>query len=180
MRQRVIAGLATIIVAGILAGPSMATGPEKVDAPGIVNFSQIDGSSGFAGTTVGCGGATQSSAMPWLKNEGFVSVINLRLASEEGADVEVSRAAAEKIGLNYFHLPFNPQDLSPAVVDAFVAAVGNEESQPVYIHCGSATRAAALWMIGRAREDGWEIAAAGEEARLIATKPEQAITIDSL
>jgi protein tyrosine phosphatase (PTP) superfamily phosphohydrolase (DUF442 family) len=44
--------------------------------------------------------------MPWLKSEGFATVINLRLASEEGATVERSRAEATAIGMKYIHSPF--------------------------------------------------------------------------
>ena len=59
-------------------------------------------------------------------------------------------------------------------------AVGDEASQPVHIHCGSATRAGALWMIGRLQKDGWEIYAAGQEAELIAEIPPGAITLAAL
>ena len=33
--------------------------------------------------------------MPWLRDEGFSTVINLRAATEEGVDLEGCRAAAE-------------------------------------------------------------------------------------
>ena len=150
---------------------------EKTDIPGIVNFSRIESSTGFAGSPVGFGGATQRSAMSLLKDEGYAAVINLRLVSERGADVEGSRAAAEAAGLNYIHLPLNPQKLTPAVVDAFVAALGNGENRPVYVHCASATRVAALWMIGRVQTDGWDIDAAEAEARMIAAKPDSAVAL---
>ena len=143
--------------------------------PGIENFSRIDGSSGFAGATVGFGGATQPSAMPALKQAGFRSVINLRAASESGAEIEASRAAAETAGLKYIHLPFDPTSPGASVVDDFLQAAGDEGNHPVYIHCGSATRAAALWMIGRVRADGWDLDAAAGEARAIAAKPDDAV-----
>jgi uncharacterized protein (TIGR01244 family) len=148
---------------------------EKIEAPGIENFSRIEGEPGFAGSPVGLGGATEPSAMPWLRGQGFASVINLRFATEEGVDVEGSRAAAEAAGLDYIHLPFNPKVPDPELVGEFLAAVGSQENQPVYIHCGSATRAAALWMIARVLRDGWELEAAGEEAKGIAGKPDAAI-----
>jgi len=47
----------------------------------------------------------------------------------------------------------------------------------VYVHCNSATRAAALWMIGRVVEDHWSVDAAANEAEAIARKPDQAIAI---
>ena len=140
----------------------------------IQNYSQIDGPSGFAGSTVGFGGATPSSAMSWLRGEGYATVINLRGASEEGANVEGCRTAAEAADLNYVHLPFDPRTPDPQVIDDFLAAIGDEANQPVYIHCASATRVAALWMIGRVLRDGWELDAAREEAAGIAAKPAEA------
>jgi uncharacterized protein (TIGR01244 family) len=133
---------------------------EKAEIPGITNFSRIDQSVGF-------GGATQPSAMPKLKSEGFASVINLRVARESGADVDASRAAAEAAGLNYIHLPFNFANPDPHLVHHFLDAVDDEANQPAYIHCGSGTRAAALWMIKRVLDDGWEIDEARQETEMI-------------
>ena len=56
-----------------------------------------------------------------------------------------------------------------------MAAVSDETNQPVYIYCKTATRVAALWMVSRVLEDGWEIDAAREEAKAIAAKPDEAI-----
>ena len=58
--------------------------------------------------------------MKALKQEGFVAVINLRQASEPGADVDAGRTAAQSAGLKYIHLPFNAQAPDPAVVDRFL------------------------------------------------------------
>jgi len=151
----------------------------KVEAPGIVNFSLLEGSTGYAGSSVGFGGATQASAMPWLKSEGFATVINLRLASEDGATVERSQAAATAIGMKYVHLPFDPHSPAPNLMDNFISAVGEKSNQPVYIHCHSATRAAALWMISRVQKDGWAFDDAANEAKLIAEKPDESIAFAS-
>jgi uncharacterized protein (TIGR01244 family) len=140
---------------------------KKPDVPGITNFSRED--------AAGFGGVTQPSAMPWLKQAGFASVINLRLAAEPNADVDASRAAAEKAGLSYVHLPFDTANPDPELVPEFLAAVGEEANQPVYIHCASGTRAAALWMIKRVLVDGWKIDEAREEAEAIAAKPAEAV-----
>ena len=145
---------------------------QKVEVPGITNFSR-------SGMTAGFGGATQPSAMDWLKDDGFVSVINLRLASEEGVELDASRMAAEAVGMEYIHLPLDSKNVDPQVIDNFLAAVGDEANQPVYVHCGSATRAAALWMIKRVTVDGWDIDKASNEARAIAKKPDAAVAFAS-
>lgn len=133
---------------------------QKGDVPGVTNFSRVD-------ATVGCGGATQPAAMAELKKHGFASVINLRLASERGAEVDASREAALAAGLKYIHLPFNASSPDPALVDGFLAAVADRSNQPVYIHCASANRVGAVWMIKRTLQDGWPVEKAQEEAEAI-------------
>jgi uncharacterized protein (TIGR01244 family) len=145
---------------------------EESEVPGVTNFSRI-------GNTAGFGGATQPTAMAGLKDEGFASVINVRLATEPDVDVEASAAAAETAGLKYIHLPFDAADPDPQLVDDFLAAVGDEANQPVYIHCNSATRVAALWMIKRVIVDGWEFEEARGEAEVIAEKPADALAFVS-
>ncbi len=133
---------------------------QKIDVPGVRNFSRVD-------ATIGCGGATDATAFPTLKKEGFVSVINLRPASEPGANVEASTAAARQAGLKYMHLPFDAAAPEPKVVETFLAAVADKANQPVFIHCGSANRVGAVWMIKRVLQDGWAIDRARTEAQAI-------------
>ena len=142
---------------------------------GIENYTRTDERPGVAGSPVGFGGTTPPSSMASLKSEGFAAVINLLVAAEPGARVEECRVASEETGLKYIHLPFNPTNPDPSIVDNFAAAVSDETNQPVYIYCNTATRVAALWMILRVLEDGWKIDAAREEARAIAAKPDEAI-----
>jgi len=143
-----------------LAGADTSAQVRKGQVPGVANFSRVD-------ATVGCGGATQAAAMPELKKEGFRSVINLRMSSEPGADVEGSRAAAQAAGLKYIHLPFDTRNPDPMLVQNFLAAVADTSNQPVYIHCASANRVGAVWMIKRVLQDGWDLGKAQEEAEAI-------------
>jgi uncharacterized protein (TIGR01244 family) len=155
-------------------------GPIKQDVPGIVNFSEITGNTGIGGSVVGFGGATAPAAMQWLHEQGFTTVINLRSADETGADVDATRAAAEAVGLRYVHVPYNPQlapaEIAPAV-HAFLETLGARQNQPVYVHCNSATRAAAFWMIARVLDDHWQFDAAAAEAQSIAGKPAVAVDL---
>lgn len=141
---------------------------QKKDVTGIRNYSRVD-------ATVGCGGAVDPAAMTALKQEGYVSVINLRLASEEGANVDAGRAAAKAAGLKYIHLPFNAAMPDSKVVDSFLAAVGDKTNQPVFIHCGSANRVGGVWMIKRVLKDGWPIDRARTEAEAIGLNNPQLI-----
>jgi uncharacterized protein (TIGR01244 family) len=146
-------------LAAFVAIPLMAQ-VQKQEIPGIRNYSRVD-------ATVGCGGAVDPAAMSVLKKEGYVSVINLRLANEEGANVEAGRAAAQAAGLKYIHLPFNAAMPDPKVVDSFLAAVADKGNQPVFIHCGSANRVGGVWMIKRALQDKWPLDRALTEAQAI-------------
>ena len=133
---------------------------QKGELAGVRNYSRVD-------ATVGCGGQTDPAAMTAMKQEGFVAVINLRQASEPGADVEAGRSAAQSAGLKYIHLPFNAQAPDPAVVDRFLAAVADRSNQPVFIHCASANRVGAFWMIKRVLQDGWSADRARAEGEAI-------------
>jgi uncharacterized protein (TIGR01244 family) len=151
--------LFAVALTALLAAP-LAAQVQKQDMPGIRNYSRVD-------ATIGCGGATDPSAMAGLKKEGFVSVVNLRLASEQGANVEAGRAAAQAAGLKYIHLPFDAASPDPALVENFLAAVADRSNQPVYIHCGSANRVGAVWMIKRTLQDKWTTEKALVEAEAI-------------
>ena len=107
------------------------------------------------------------AALEGLKNDGFKAVINLRQATEPGANIEENAARAKALGLNYIHIPFNGQSPDPKIVDDFLAAVANKANQPVFIHCGSASRVGAVWLVKRVLQDGWPVDKATEEAKLI-------------
>jgi uncharacterized protein (TIGR01244 family) len=156
----IIRSVASVVLMFAVSVAVPAAQVKKGEIPGITNFSRVD-------ATVGCGGATQPAAMAELKKQGFTSVINLRVATEDGANVDASRSAAQTAGLKYIHLPFEVASPDPKLVDNFLAAVANTSNQPVYIHCGSANRVGAVWMIKRVLQDGWEIAKAQEEAEAI-------------
>ena len=177
MRLKIRAFAFTLVLAVALAAVGSKANAElkHFQAPGIFNYTLLTGASGNAGPVVGFGGATKPAALAWLKGEGFATVINLRLASEDGVDIHAARIAADAAGLTYIHLPFDAKKPDADLIENFIAAVGNRANQPVYIHCHSATRAAALWMIERVRRDGLDIDEARSEVKTIAEKPDEAI-----
>ena len=155
MNMRITAIVASIVCSGaILAAQAEVT---KQSVPGIVNFAKVE-------TTVACAGATTPAALAEVKRMGYASVINLRQATEPGVDIEASAAAAKAAGLNYIHIPFNTASPDAAVVDTFIKAVTDKANQPAFIHCASANRAAALWMVKRIAVDKWDVERASTEA----------------
>ena len=115
-------------------------------------------------TTVACAGATTPGAVAEVKKLGYHSIINLRQASEQGADLEAEAAAAKTAGINYVHLPFNAASPDPMLVDNFLKAVTDPANEPAFIHCASANRASALWLIKRIQVDHWDTDRAVAEA----------------
>jgi uncharacterized protein (TIGR01244 family) len=155
MKVRVL--LCGALFSGMVALASAQSGVSKATIPGIVNF-------GYISNTVSCAGATSPGALAEIKRLGYASVINLRVASEPGADIAASANAAKQVGLHFVHLPFNASSPDPVLVDKFIAAVTDQRNQPAFIHCASANRAAALWMVKRMVVDGWDAERAGAEA----------------
>ena len=154
--------IAVVLVAGAAAGHVTLSARQvtKETREGIKNFSRLE-------TTVACAGAITSDAMPEVKKMGFVSVINLREAQEPGADIEKHRAAAEAAGLRYYHVPFNGAKPDPKVADQFVKIISSAEAAPAFIHCASANRASAMWLIKRIVVDKWDVDRAASEAEAL-------------
>jgi protein tyrosine phosphatase (PTP) superfamily phosphohydrolase (DUF442 family) len=95
---------------------------------------------------------------------GFASIINLRLPSEAGANVEGEAAAAKAAGINFYNIPFSGQSPDPKVADQFLDTVTAKNNEPAYIHCAAGNRAGAMWMIKRLVVDHWDTDKAFTEA----------------
>src|SRR6266850_823204 len=145
------------LVLGVGGATLSAQNVTKETLPGVTNFSRLE-------TTIACAGATTPAAVAGLKQMGYASIINLRLANEAGADIDAEAAAAKTAGINFIHLPFNAASPDPAVVDSFLRAVTDRKNEPAFVHCASANRAAAMWMIKRMQVDKWDADRAGAEA----------------
>jgi uncharacterized protein (TIGR01244 family) len=142
------------VIAVILLSAALAA---QTTPPGTANYTRVD-------ATVACAGATTVEAIPALKAEGFKAIVNLRQATEPGADIDRSRAVAQDAGLKYIHIPFSGSDPSTGAVDEFLRAMKDPSNSPVFIHCASANRAGMMWMIKRVMIDGWSVEKASEEA----------------
>jgi len=147
-----------------LAVPAFAQ-VTKQERAGIVNFSKVD-------AVVACGGATDTSALEGLKADGFKTIINLRTAAEQGANLEQNAARAKELGLRYVSIPFSAQQPDPKAVDVFLGEIANKSNQPVYVHCGSASRVGSFWLVKRVLQDGWTVEKATEEAKAIGLRGE--------
>lgn len=156
MPQRLALSVLSLVLLSTITH-AQASKVTKETIPGISNFARLE-------TTVACGGATKAEAVPAIKKMGFASIINVREATETGADIDQEAAAAKAVGLNFVNVPFNVASPAPDLVDRFIAAVTTKENTPAYIHCAAGGRAASLWMIKRVQVDGWDETRALEEA----------------
>lgn len=129
---------------------------QKSELPGVRNFTRVD-------ATIACGGQPGPGAISAIKEAGFKSIVNLRTASEEGANPEAEKKAAEDAGINYFWLPFVTASPDAGKVDEFLKAVADPANQPMLIHCASGGRASMFWAIKRVMLDGWPVEKAMNE-----------------
>jgi uncharacterized protein (TIGR01244 family) len=151
---------AVLIVAVATIGASIAVAQSDVmksTIPGITNFAQVQ-------TTVACAGAVTPESVAAIKKMGFASIINLREASEKGANIDAEAAAAKTAGITFVHIPFNSTAPEAPAADRFMKTITESGTQPAFIHCASGNRAAAMWLIKRVLVDKWDNDRAMEEA----------------
>jgi len=159
--------LTAVLSAGMVTGilPQAAAPSQTPQIDGVRNYTKVD-------ATIGCAGATEDKAFASIAELGYKAVLNLREATETGVNIEASEAAAKVAGLKYFHLPLNGSAPDPKVADEFLKIVGNTDNQPLFIHCGSANRVGAMWLIKRMLIDQWPQDRAVAEAKAIGMRSE--------
>lgn len=165
--------LTAVLSTGLAAGtapqsaqPPQSTPPSQTpQIEGVRNYTKVD-------ATIGCAGAVDDKALESIATFGYKAVLNLREATETGVNIDESKAAAEAAGLKYIHLPFKGSAPDPKVADEFLKIVANTENQPLFIHCGSANRVGAMWVIKRMLVDDWSEERAVTEAKAIGLRSE--------
>ena len=154
MRLNVVYALALVFV---IVAPSRA----QQDASSIRNFLRVNDQ--FC-----TGGQPRPEQLDTLKKEGVNAIINLRPPSEHRAEEE--ETAAKGLGLRYFNIPVVFSDPKREQVDQFLQVTDDPANRPAFIHCASAVRVGAFWMIRRVLRDGWTLPAAEAEAQKIGLK----------
>jgi protein tyrosine phosphatase (PTP) superfamily phosphohydrolase (DUF442 family) len=125
--QRMVPTLAVFAIIGCAVASDASAQVARREVAGIRNFAEVE-------STVACAGAITPAAIQEIKKMGFASIINLRLATEQGADIEGHMAAARAAGLPYHHIPFSSSQPDPAAVDAFLKLIQTPGVQPAFIH----------------------------------------------
>ena len=125
--QKGLARLVVFTIAACLVMTEASAQVVKQEVSGIRNFAKIE-------STVACAGAITPAAIQEIKKMGYASIINLRLATEQGADIEGHRAVAATAGIPYHHIPFSASAPDPAAVDTFLKTITAPGVQPAFIH----------------------------------------------
>ncbi len=110
------------------------------------------------------GGTPAPEELPRLAEEGFRTVVDLRLSDEaEQAETLPDQTEegerARELGLEYFHLPVRRDRIEESEVERFHAAM-EDLPRPAYVHCGLGGRAAAMAAI----HEGVRQGLSGDEA----------------
>jgi uncharacterized protein (TIGR01244 family) len=138
--------------------PLCVPAQDKQDFSNIKNFLRIN-------DKICTGGQPSLDDLTRLKADGVKAIINFRLASE--TNVEEESAKAKELGLRYFHIPFDSANPKPEAADEFLKVMADASNRPVFIHCTTANRVGAFWMIYRVLKDGWKVEEAEEEAKKV-------------
>src|ERR1043166_8321355 len=159
MKRAVLLLVIAVLAVSVVYAQSKVT---KKSVEGVTNFAEVE-------STVACAGAATPASLAEIKKMGYKAVFNLRLPTEQGADIDGEAAAAKAAGINFIHLPLNAASPDPSVVDNFLKAITTPGNQPAFIHCASGNRAAAMWFIKRAVIDKWDNDRALAEASELGT-----------
>jgi uncharacterized protein (TIGR01244 family) len=111
------------------------------------------------------GGQPRLDHLQQLKADGVKAIINLRPAGEHRAAEE--EAKAKELGLRYINIPVVFSDPKEEQATEFLKVTDDPANRPAFIHCASAIRVGAFWMIRRVLRDGWSIEKAEAEAKKI-------------
>ena len=111
------------------------------------------------------GGQPSADELAMLAEQGYGTVINMRMPDEDGTTAE----AAEALGMNYVSLPIDgTAGLTEENAIAFAELLGELEG-PAVVHCGSGNRVGAMYALKAFYVDGMsaeEALVVGQEAGL--------------
>lgn len=101
-----------------------------------------------------------------LADAGFKSIVNLRQAGEQGEKLSPQAEAEEarENGLEYFHYPVSPPDLTAENAKDFATRI-EQLPGPVAIHCASGRRASLMGLASWALQNDGDAATAAKRGR---------------
>ena len=155
--MRAIPFLPLLCLSALLVAAQQTPSPQQ-EYPSIKNFLRVN-------ENYCTGGQPTLDDLVRLKAEGIRAIINLRVPSEHDAEGEVAKA--KELGLRYINIPVLTAAPKEEQADEFLQVLADPKNRPALIHCTTANRVGAFWMIRRVLVDGWKLDEAEAEARKI-------------
>jgi uncharacterized protein (TIGR01244 family) len=149
----------------LICGLAVVVAGQQTSQP-IMNFLRIN-------TEICTGGQPTLDQLSDLKKQGVSTIINLRTPQEYDAAPEETKA--KELGLRYFNIPVASAAPKDEQVVEFLKLTDDAKNRPAFIHCASANRVGAFWMIRRVLRDNWTIDAAKAEATMIGMRSQNLI-----
>lgn len=116
------------------------------------------------GTNLLCGQPTKAEFAE-AKERGVKVIVTLRTKGEVDFD---EPATVKELGLEFHRFGFRePDTLTDKVFDQSLQVLAESEKKPVMLHCGSANRVGAIWLVHRVINHGLDVEAARKEAKSI-------------
>lgn len=112
-------------------------------------------------------GQPSAADLKLAKSKGIKTVLSLRTNGEIDWD---EAAAAQQLGLKFECVPFRgPETLTDEVFDKTrdILKQSAKAQEGVIVHCGSANRVGAIWLVHRVLDDHIPLAAAQQEAKQV-------------
>jgi uncharacterized protein (TIGR01244 family) len=149
-------------VENIICTVTVEQSPQAIEKPNydIKNFLRLN-------EQICTGGQPTLEDLERMKAEGIKAIISLRRHGESNFHAEEESARAKELGLRYFSIPVDSNAPKDEQVEEFLKIMKDPENRPVFIHCQSANRVGAFWMIRRVLVDGWKLDDAVKEAEKI-------------
>ena len=155
-----------LIVTTILACSFAVLGFGQQTSQPIMNFLRIN-------TEICTGGQPTLDQLADLKKQGVTTIINLRTPQEY--DPAPEEAKAKELGLKYFNIAVASNGPKDEQVVEFLKLTDDPKNRPAFIHCASANRVGAFWMIRRVLRDNWTVDAAKTEATMIGMRSQNLV-----
>jgi uncharacterized protein (TIGR01244 family) len=95
------------------------------------------------------------------KRQGIRTVIDFRLPAETATSNET---LTKNAGLDYANIPVDKANLSMDQIDRLDNVMKSKKG-PFLLHCGTGTRAALLYSLNRAKQQGWMAEQTFDEAK---------------
>lgn len=125
-----------------LAGRAWAQIPDSLDDAQIPRYRLVR--PGLA-----TGGRPSAEELERLKAQGFKTVVDLRTEAE---GIAAEKKTVEAQGLRYVSVPISPASFGVADVEAVAKVLKDKDAAPVLLHCSTANRVGAVWLVMQVQE----------------------------